>query len=242
MVGQTSRAIAGALIAVAIASLALATPSAAQIAPLTPPAASTACPDRPTLDEAQPERDTMLTLPDDWAGFADMSMHWLAIRTQLGTVLCVETTWAIDADNFEQFDGRFLGFEWWGYEAGGYMMIDTAATGSVTDIGAKPVFSPDRGYFAAVQFSDAGWGGLEGFAVWRTYAGGMSPVHVDTQLPTMADWRIDKWEEDGCIQLSSIPYERIADWTNLQQYERDRFISRISDGWKLSPGAQCGRS
>ncbi len=242
MVGKATCRIAGAMIAIATASVALALPASAQDTPQARPDASAACPDRPTLEGAVPERDTALTLPAEWEDFANMSMHWLAVRTQLGTVLCIETTWAIDVANFEKFDDRFVGFDWSGYEVGGYMLIDTAGTGSVTDTGAKPLFSPDKGHFAAVQFSDAGWGGLEGFAVWRTYSGGMAPMHVDTFLPTMADWRIDKWENEGCIHLSGVPYERVKDWRKMEQYERDRYVSRSREGWKLSSSAECSKS
>lgn len=216
----------------------IAAPANAQTETL-PPDANKACPNRPVLDDATLERDTELALPPEWAGFADMSMHWLAVRTQLGSVHCVETTWAINADAFEKLDDRFLGYEWNGYEAGGYTLIDTAGTGSSTDTGARPVFSPTSGHFAAVQFSDAGWGGLEGFAVWRTFTSGMSPVHVDTNLPTMADWRIDKWENEGCLHLSAVPNDRVVDWRKLAEYPRDRYVSRARDGWKLRAGDSC---
>ncbi|MCK0128981.1 hypothetical protein [Erythrobacter sp. F6033] len=242
MVGEKTRRIAGVMIAAAVASLASVAPLGAQEVPQTRPDASTECPDRPILDDAQPDRETALILPDEWAEFADMSMYWLAVKTQLNAVHCVETAWALHTDKFERLNERFLGYEWHGYEAGGYMLIDTAGTGSSTDTGAKPVFSPLGGYFAAVQFSDAGWGGLEGFAVWRTYAGGMTPIHVDTNLPTMADWRIDKWENDGCLHLSGIPYDRIEDWRNLAQYQRDRYVSRARDGWKIRAGKDCSPS
>ncbi|MBV7259371.1 hypothetical protein [Erythrobacter crassostreae] len=239
MVGKTTRRTAG-MIGTAAAAIVFATFSAAaQDEPQTRPDAETACPDRPVLEDASPDREAMLSFPAAWADFADMSMYWLAVRTELGSVHCVETTWAIDADAYERLNERFLGFEWSGYEAGGYMLIDTAGTGSSTDTGAKPVFSPEGGYMASIQFSDAGWGGLEGFAVWRTYASGMTPVHVDTNLPTMADWRIDKWEGNGCLHLSAVPYDRVEDWRKLTEYKRDRYVSRSRDGWKLSAGEVC---
>lgn len=240
MVGQETSGIARTMSRIALSltlACAIAAPAMAQTD--TPPDADQHCPNRPVLDGATPERDAELALPSEWTGFADMSMHWLAVRSQLGSVHCVETTWAIVADKYERLDDRFLGFDWSGYEIGGYMLIDTAGTGSSMDTGAKPIFSPNRSYFAAVQFSDAGWGGLEGFAVWHTFTSGMTPVHVDTNLRPMADWRIDKWEDEGCLHLSGVPYERVEDWRKLAEYERDRYVSRLRDGWKLRAGESC---
>jgi len=205
------------------------------------PNARQACPSTPILAEATSlrTRRVPLVLPQDWLPFVSASRDWIAVRTQMDSVHCLETAWFDDADNFERFDDRFIGFAWAGNEAWGYVLIDTVGAGSSMDVGAKPVFSPGGYRFAALQVSEAGWGGFEGFAIWRTYPGGITPEHVDTQPPRMVDWRLDRWEGNDCLHVSAIPYDRIEDWENLTQYSRDSYVSGSATGWKLTAGNAC---
>ncbi len=217
----------------------LAAPAFAQSEQSAAPDANTDCPALSIGEDTLRSRTDPLPLPDDWKGFAGSSMNWIAVRTELGTVHCVKTAWFDATKDYERLTDRFLGFDWGGYEAWGYMLIDTSEAGQSMDVGAKPMFSPNGFRFATVQFSDAGWGGFEGFAVWRVYEGGMTPEHVDTRLPYMADWRLDGWEGDDCIRLSAIPHDRIEDWEKLSEYARDSYVSGSATGWKLTPGSTC---
>lgn len=208
----------------------------------TAPNAEQHCPAKPAQDESLRSREKPLELPGEWKAFAGSAKDWIAVRTQLGSVHCIDTTWQDQADGFEKLSDRFLGYAWGGYEAWGYMLIDTAHTGTSMDVGAKPIFSPSGYRFAALQVSEAGWGGFEGFAIWRTYEGGIVPEHVDTQLYGSADWKFDRWEGDDCVHLSAIPYERITDWEKLSEYPRDTYIASSRSGWKLTPGTACPTS
>ena len=241
MVGKPQGAIAGAMIAAAITVIAasLASAVAAQDNSQVAPDAKRACPANPIMEDALRSRTQPLALPTDWSGFADMSMNWLAVRTRMDAVHCVETAWFDQVDGYDQLGDRFLGLAWQGYEAWGYMLIDTAGTGTGMDVGAKPALSPSGEKFATLHLSDAGWGGFEGFAVWRTSPGGMTPLHVDTHLPYMVDWRIDRWEGDDCLHISAVPQDRIANWEDLPTTARDAYVSCAATAWDIAPGSLC---
>ena len=208
-----------------------------------PPAGDMAVCNALTLDpEAFKSREDAVTLPQDWAGFATAGRDWIAISTQARGTLCIDIAWYDSTDSFDRFNDRFIGFEWSALEAWGYVLIDRTGTGSSIDTGVKPVFSPDGQYFAMVQLSDAGWGGLEGFAVYSVNDVGIEPVHVDKAIPRLADWRIDGWEgADGerCLRLSGVNYARVEDGDPVRETERQWYVARSNTGWKLEPGRDC---
>ncbi len=208
-----------------------------------PPPGDIAVCDALTLDpEAFKSREEAIVLPQDWANFATAGRDWIAVSTQMGGTLCVDIAWYDSTDSFDRFNDRFIGFEWSGLEAWGYVLIDRARTGSSMDTGVKPVFSPDGQYFAMVQLSDAGWGGLEGFAVYSVNDAGIEAVHVDKAIPRLADWRIDGWEDikgDRCLRLSGVHYARVEDGAPIRETDRQWYISRSKTGWKLEPGREC---
>ncbi len=241
MVGKQTGRIARGMMGAALAALACAVPASAQLggAAASPPDAQKQCPAKPSIEGDYNNRDKPLALPEAWSAFASSSMNWIAVATELGTVHCVDTTWFIASEKYDQFDERLLGIAWQGYEAWGYVLIDTAGVGSSMEIGTRPVFSPSNSLFAVVQWTETGWGGFEGFAVWRNYPGGISPVRVETNVPFLADWRIDRWEGEDCLHLSAIPHERVTDWDDLSKYERDRYVAGAAGGWALTPGDTC---
>jgi hypothetical protein len=113
-----------------------------------------------------------------------------------------------EPENFRQFgDGRFFGFAFQGYEYYGFHLIDRAMAGeeAVIDTGEAPIFSPDGRYFAAVQFSGAGWGNLEAFALWEVTPAGVHQRLFNTALPAAEDWRVDGWPREDCVALSAAP-------------------------------------
>ena len=181
-----------------------------------------------------------LALPDDWKDFAKLTDHWIAVKTRSDTTHCVSVDWILAGEDYERFDDRFAGFEWTGYEAWGYILIDTAGTGRDIDTGARPVFSPHGYSFATIQFSDAGWGGFEGFAIWRIAPKTIEPIHVTTDLPSLTDWRIDRWEDEDCLHLSAVPWDRIdGNWDNLPRLARDHYVAAAAKGWEIMPGEAC---
>jgi len=113
-----------------------------------------------------------------------------------------------EPENFRQFaDGRFLGFSYLGYEASGYLLVDRAMSDAdaVIATGEAPMLSPDGRWFAAVQFSGAGWGNLEAFGLWEVTPEGLRERLFDTALPAGEDWRVDGWAREDCVALSAAP-------------------------------------
>jgi len=120
--------------------------------------------DRLKIDpDALNSRTEAPELPADWSEIARASRNWLAVSTEAGSTYCSNIGWHDSYKEFDRFADRFLGLAWSGYEAWGYLLIDTTGTGNEIDTGAKPVFSPGGYHFATVQWSEAGWGGFEGF-------------------------------------------------------------------------------
>ncbi|QKG70101.1 hypothetical protein [Erythrobacter mangrovi] len=172
-------------------------------------------------------------LPADWADIAQASREWLAVSTELGSTHCSYIGWIAKFRSFDRVADRFLGISWSGYEAFGYLLIDQSGSGTDLDTGAKPVISPSGSFFATIQWSDAGWGGFEGFAVYRILSRRIEPQHVDTDLP-WAGWRIDRWEGEECVHLSAVPYS-----VGNATAPRDSYVAVADNGWKLAKGDTC---
>lgn len=185
------------------------------------------------------DQEKSFVLPKEWSEFAAASNTWMAVATDAKTTECVSLNWVFEGKDFEVHQQRFLGFNWVGYEAFGYTLIDRAGTGTVLDTGVRPTFSPNQFRMAALQASDSGYGGLEGFGVWFIYENGIKPLYFTSSVPFMADWRIDRWEGDDCLHISAIPFDRIEDWEDLSKYERDSFVSGSATQWELTAGATC---
>ena len=62
----------------------------------------------------------------------------------------------------------------------------------------------DGDHFAAVQFSGAGWGNLEGFGLWRVGPAGTSQRLLSSAFPPGEDWRIDGWPRSDCVAVSAV--------------------------------------
>lgn len=129
----------------------------------------------------------------------------LVVRGLTGADIVIDIS-EKEPGRFTQFaGGRFLGFSFIGYEYAGYVLIDRAATGeaALIDTGEAPVFSPDGDHFAAVQFSGAGWGNLEGFGLWRVEPAETSQRLLSSAFPPGEDWRIDGWPRSDCVAVSA---------------------------------------
>lgn len=191
-------------------------------------------------EEAIGAEGLAIEIPQSWRGRAVQTGEWLAVANARGGTLCAYLGWMTAVEPAEALTERLLGVPWEGYEAWGYLLVDTAGTGSAIDVGARPSLSPGRQRMAVVQWSDAGWGGFEGFAVYDLRWGDLSPVHVDTSLPEHADFRIDEWVDEDCVRLSAVPWARIdGDYARLAEAERDSFVAGYHGGWRLTPGSEC---
>lgn len=244
MVGLQKASKAIGFAAIVTGSFVLSTPLAAQVQPAPDIEQCKSLP-REFIDDFVeiPDEDREITLPQGYGDTVIVSTGWMAVKTKAGTTHCVDLSSMYSATNFEKFGDRFIGFEWSGYEAGGYVLVDLAWTGSDIDTGAKPVFSPDGGLFAAVQLSDAGWGGLEGFGVWRALGSRMTPVSIDSALPYMIDWQIDGWEDESCIKLSAIADDQMGgSYEDMSSLPREKYVARYHEGFKIKPNINCSRT
>lgn len=136
--------------------------------------------------------------------FRDITRDRLVIRDLNGGDVAIDIT-EYEPDEFQQFaDGRFVGFAFMGYEFYGYQLIDRAMAGdaAVIETGATPVFSPDGRHFAAVQLSGAGFGNLEGVAIWRVEADRTRQILFSGILPEGEEWRVEGWPRPNCVAIS----------------------------------------
>jgi hypothetical protein len=198
------------------------------------------CPVLKPLDEPLNDRRRPLPVPSAYAMLVSSGREQLAVATIYGGTTCVDTRPMTQVSNFTLSDDRrFLEFDWAGYEAGGHIVVDRTGKGSSFDTGASPVSSPSRRRFAAVQQSEAAFGALEGFGVWQIAVVGVRRLTLQQDIPSLADWRIDNWVGDDCINLSGISQDRIADSrTRLAKLPRERYVAvAVGDGWVLSPSA-----
>lgn len=241
MVVTKTRGIAGAIVAAGVA-LGLSGPAQAHDAQDPWPNVCSPLPKQDVDEDLEIERTRPVAVPEAMRPFVSPSNNWIAVRTLYGMTECVDLSWIGELTNFETFkNDRFVGFDWIGYEAYGYVLVDRAGTGTVHEIGQRPSFSPDGSMMAALEYSESGYGGLNGFGVWTVYDGGVVGQYLTKKLPNnLTDWKIDRWEEDTCLHISAIPFERIGDdWDNLDKLERDHFVAGWASGWEMRPGNIC---
>lgn len=207
-----------------------------------PVAAQAASPDLATCEPpvspngGERTRTTPLPVPKALRPVMKSSLLHYAIATRPTGTICVDTSWKDAAENIALSpDGRFLSFDWMGYETAGHILVDRTGKGQVVETGAAPVFSPSRALFASVEISEAGFGALNGFAVWQALPIGVRQVGlIDEAMPFMADWRIDRWVGESCIQLSALPLTAAPE----SRIPRTRFAARPKrGGWAVARGA-----
>lgn len=157
-------------------------------------------------------------VPDAFSPVVATDVSYIAVSTRAGGTVCADNSWTSEIVQMEWLaEDRFLGWQWWGYEAFGYMIADRRGEGSIMDVGARPHFSPSRNRMAALQISDAGWGGLEGFAVWQVTPDGFAALSIQVanedgiapQVTTdnFGQWSFVGWRGEDCMQMALDPYE-----------------------------------
>lgn len=135
----------------------------------------------------------------------------LSVKTLSGRTLCVNMYGMAQARDFRvSEDLRLLGFSWTGYEADGYKVVDRIGHGRVIETVSRPLLSPGHKRFAAIQFSDASFGGIEGVRVWEV--GRRQVVRVADVSNRGGlygnSWRLLRWADDSCLVLSMMPFDR----------------------------------
>jgi len=189
-----------------------------------------------------------LAIEAKFASIAVTDPTIMAVATLAGGTVCVDITWASQIENMEFLRSeRFLGFDWYGYEAFGYMLIDRAGAGRVIDSGVRPIFSPGGKHLASLQVSEAGWGGMEGFAVWevtpndldRIAEAGLDDEGVLPEIfrQEVADWRIDRWIGESCLAISAATRADLSEHENDDpRIPRQPYYAREDEGWEIRPG------
>ncbi len=165
-----------------------------------------------------------------------------AILTLGEETLCIETQWIEAVDNLElSEDGRFLSFDWTGYEAFGHQLIDRTGAGQAIDTGEPPVFSPSGQRLASLDYSESGYGALNALGVWDIRPNRLAELARIEELPPLAEWRIDRWVGERCLQISAVAFEDLPETSPRTGSElRQHFIAREAGGkWEVVRAASC---
>jgi hypothetical protein len=189
-----------------------------------PALAAPTCPPR-ARDEGEPFLDKAPKIPKKYRAIMGASKTDLAIASENGKTVCVKLGWVAQIEAYwNSPDMRFIGFDYYGYETHGHIVIDRKGDGQEINTGARPVFSPDKKHFAFAQLTDSGWGNFEGISIWAvnekgsaaqiTYGGdGESAGSV----PYGFDWKVDNWVDNSNVKLSMIhPDEFVAGYEYLK--------------------------
>lgn len=196
------------------------------------------CPPLQALAAGESGRTTPVVLPrlaKNYQKQVVSTIDRIAVLSMGGQTLCVDVRLRGEVSNIAMSpEGRFLTFDWAGYEADGHIIIDRSGTGQIIDTGGKPSLSPSRQRIAAVHQSEAAFSELEGLGVWQINPVGMQQIGLVSNIPELADWRIDAWAREDCIDMSGIPFSRISDGTAAAS-ARDRYIAKpYGNTWRVA--------
>ena len=193
-----------------------------------------------TREEGDPElqRKAALALPASFKPLAASDMDHIAVVTQGGATLCLDTRYMEAIAGAKATDDqRFLAFDWTGYEAFGHVVIDRTGAGQVLETGNPPLAAATAKRFAAIDLSESGFGGLNAFAVWDIEADGLRELAKVTEGIPPGDWRIEDWSGDVCVNLSVLPIEQQpAEAADFARATRDPWHAADDDGWKPAAG------
>lgn len=199
------------------------------------------CPRPEAPDSGERERRTPLAVPGNLRDVVSSSLYHYAVTSLSGARICVDTSWMESAERHTLSpDRRFVTFAWHGYESYGHKLIDRGGRGQVVEVGAMPVFSPSRRFFASVDQTESEFGAQSGFALWRVDPAGLTEMARLDEIPRMYDWRIDRWVGEDCIDLSAIPHDRMRGGDeDVTKLRRDRFVAKpAGKAWRILPAAK----
>lgn len=224
-------------IIVATALATIATPALAA-----PPDART-CPKPASPDSGERQRTKPLPVPAALRTVMSSSLYHYAVTSLSGARICIDTSWMETTEQVAASpDLRFVSFQWLGYETYGYVLIDRAGRGKEIEVGARPVFSPSRRLFAAVDQTESEFGSLSGFKVWRVTPATVIEAGAVEAIPRMYDWRIDGWAGETCLKLSAIRFEEQQRQIEIGRMHRTSFIAKQAGGaWRVLPANGTNR-
>lgn len=163
---------------------------------------------KPEEGDQELERKGPLPIPAKLRPIMAANRDFFAVRTLSGETFCLfAREWEETGPPTLSPDGRLLGFEWYGYEAGGYILIDRASKGAKFDTGAKPAPSPSGKRLASLEWSESGFGSLNGVLVLEIGPGALRELARIGEMPEgLTDWRFDRWRGENCVEISAIPF------------------------------------
>jgi hypothetical protein len=195
------------------------------------------CPALDPLEEPLNDRAKPLPVPPRYAMLLASSRDRLAVATVYGGTVCLDSRPMTALSGFTISENRrFFEFDWAGYEADGHIVVDRTGKGQVIETGVSPVTSPSQRRFAAVQQSEAAFGGLEGLGIWQVDVVGVRALTFQEDIPSLSDWRIDGWAGDDCVNLSGIPHDQMPDTRGKRaRIVRERYVAAaVGEGWLLT--------
>lgn len=188
-------------------------------------------------DDVNRERTAPLAFPSIPAVVVATDRDHVAVATLDGSTQCIDSRWQEKVENATlSHDGRFFGYDWVGYEAYGYRMVDRTGGGVIYETGNKPVFSPGGRRMAAVEWTESGFGGLNAVLVLDVLPVGLKELARIEQLPEgLGEWRFNRWAGEDCFELSGIRFEDSSDGEVKSSTPRQRYVvRRRSDGWTIA--------
>jgi hypothetical protein len=197
------------------------------------------CPPLQALNAGEVGRATPITVPrlnKPYNRVVVATTDRLAVLSNGGQTLCIDMRLRGEVTNFAMSpEGRFFTFDWAGYEADGHVIIDRSGTGQIIDTGGKPSLSPSRQRIGAVHQSEAAFSELEGLGIWQINPVGMQQIGLVSNIPELADWRIDAWTNEDCIDMSGVPFARVAENNgDVSKAARDRYIAKpYGNTWRV---------
>lgn len=210
------------------------------------------CPTPDDLEDSTFDAKKPATLDPAFAGVAVTDGKNLAVSTLSDATFCDPVHWVFSLkDPGFLMSQRFIGMKWYGLEADGYLLIDRAGKGGVVDTGRRPAFSDSVMRMASIQFSGAGWGGLEALAIWDVTEKGLKEIYrrpnddSETALPnSYTDFRIDSFVGQSCLRISAISNDeyrqRAEDGSDIAYADRTEFYAREDQGWVINKGLSTG--
>jgi hypothetical protein len=200
------------------------------------------CPGRDPVEEGLRQRSKAITVPAALDGVARADLDNIAVSTSGGATICVDASWMESIrDPGLSPDRRFASFGWDAYEAYGHVVVDRSGQGQVIDTGVAPLRSPSGRRFAAVEYSESGFGSLNAFAVWDIREIGVNEIaKVEDLPPEHSEWRLDRWAGEDCVELSAVAFEDMPeDYRDIAKAPRQHFVARASGRWQVQASASC---
>lgn len=183
-------------------------PAPAKLAPVAAPSLKSCGTYQPEEGDPELERTGPLRVPAALRRVMAANRDFVAVRTLTGATFCLfAREWEVIEPAVLSSDGRYLGFAWHGNEAGGYIFIDRVGKGAKFDTGARPIPSPNQRRLAALEWSESGFGSLNGVLVLDVLPGSLREAARIGEMPAgLGDWRFDRWRGNACIDISALPF------------------------------------